>query len=103
MDIDEIKQKKLQELMEGQRAEQEQLALQKQISILEQNIKRYMTKDAYSRYANLKLAHNELAVQVLVFLNQAIEAGKLHQITDDDLKELLSKVQHKTDFNIRRK
>lgn len=105
MNIDEIKQEKLQELMKKQEeAAQEELLLQKQIKVLEDSVKSHMTQDAFSRYTNLKLAHKEYALKILVLLNQALESGKFQKINDNEFKELLKRFQEKKpSFNIKRK
>lgn len=101
MNLDEIRQKKLQDMMQNQQqTTDKELQLKKQISILEQNVRRHMTKDAFSRYTNIKIAHKELSLQVLILLNQAISRGQLKQINDEELRDLLKKVQTKTDFKI---
>ena len=87
-EFEEIKQRKLAEL---QKQYQEQAELQNQISELETFVKARMTKEAIGRYFNIKTAHPELAVQLLVGLSQLISAGKISTITDDQLKELLSR------------
>ena len=104
MDIEDIKQKKLQELMQKQeQSSQGEVVLKKQISILENHVRRFMTKDAYLRYTNLKLAHKDLSLQVLVLLNQALQTNQVKQINDHDFKDLLKRLQKKKDINITRK
>jgi DNA-binding TFAR19-related protein (PDSD5 family) len=98
--IDEIKQKRLQKLMQQQN---ETLKLQKQLGILEQNIKKHMSQEAYSRYSNIKLAHPKKAIHVLILINQAIETKKVAQIDDSSFKQLLKQLQNNTEFRIKRK
>ena len=67
-------------------------------------VKQVFTKDALSRYGNIKAAHPEKAIQVLVVLGQLIQQGKVNQINDAQLRELLKKLTpEKTDFKITRK
>ena len=106
-ELEEIKKKKLQELMQEQQEAQQQvneeIQLQQQIGQLEVIVKRKLTKDAAERYSNLKIAHPEKAVQILVLLAQAIQADKINQVNDEQLKELLKKLTQKKEFKIRRK
>lgn len=98
-------QKNLKELMnKNQEAIQEEIELQKKIKILEENLKKHMTPDAYLRYNNLKLAHQRLAVDVLVLMNKAIEGGSIDKIDDVAFKDLLQRFKKsKKDFRIIRK
>lgn len=106
MDLEDIKQKKLQELMQKQeqsQSSQDEMVLKKQISILESHIRRFMTKDAYLRYTNLKLAHKDLSIQILVLLNQALQTNQIKQINDNDFKDLLKRLHKNNDIKIIRK
>jgi len=103
-DLEEIKQKKLQEMMQGQPEAQEEAQLQQQIQQLEALVRPKLTKKAAERYGNLKIAHQEKAIQVLVLLAQAIQAGQINQVDDNQLKEILMKLTpKKKEFKIRRK
>lgn len=101
-ELEELRQRKLQEMMASQQDEQAQL--QQQISQLESMVKAVMTKEAIVRFGNIKAAHPEKAVQVLVVLAQLLQAGQLKAVDDEKLKEILAKMQpEKKGFNIRRK
>lgn len=109
-ELDEIKKRKLAELQQKQQEAlqqqlQEQAQLQQQVEQLESAVKQYFTKEALSRYGNLKTAHPEKAVQLLVILGQAIQQGQLQQkIDDQQLKELLKRLEpEKKDFKIKRR
>jgi len=109
-ELDEIRKKKLEQLRQQQedtlsQQAQEEAQLQQQISQLEILVKQYFTKEALIRYGNLKAAHPEKAVQLLVILGQAAQSGQLKEKIDDaHLKELLKKLTpEKKDFNIKRK
>ena len=100
-DLDELKKKKLQEIIQQQ---QEQQETQQQIQALENLVKTKLTKKALGRYGNLKTAHPEKAVQLLVILAQAMQSQNIQQITDAQLKDLLIRMEpKKRDFKIRRK
>ncbi|MFC1705038.1 DNA-binding protein [Nanoarchaeota archaeon] len=107
-ELEELKKKKIQELQQRQQQAlqhqaQEEAQLQQQIEQLEGVVKQFFTKEALQRYGNLKAAHPEKAVQVLVGLGQLVQSGKINQkITDDQLKELLRKIEpKKKDFTIK--
>src|SRR3989338_2901624 len=78
--------------------------VQQQIEQLEIAVRQFLTKEALQRYGNLKAAHQEKAVQLLVVLGQAIQQGHIKEkITDDQLKQLLIKMEdRKKEFKIKR-
>lgn len=107
-ELEELKKKKLQELQQKQQESFQQQAqqesqLQQQIEQLESVVRQFFTKEALQRYGNLKAAHPEKAIQVLVVLGQLAQSGKIQQkITDDKLKDLLKQMEpKKKDFNIK--
>ena len=71
----------------------EQIKLQEQISQIESMAKQYFTKDALSRYSNLKLAHPEKAIQVAMAIVQASKSGFNERIDDNSLKDILIQFQ----------
>lgn len=108
-ELEELKRKKLEELKKQQEEAlqnqaEEQAQLQQQIDQLESVVKQIFTKEALSRYGNIKAAHPEKAVQLLVVLGQLIQQGKIKQINDSQLKEILKKLTpEKKEFKIKRK
>jgi len=84
---------------------QEQLKLQQQLAQLESSAKQYMTKEAIQRYGNLKVAHPQKALEVIMLLAQLIQNGQLKDKVDDyALKEFLLKTQQqKKEFKLMRK
>lgn len=84
---------------------QEQLKMQQQIAMLEMMAKQNMSKGAISRYGNLKAAHPELAIQVIAFIAQGIQMGKLKGIiSDEELKGILMDIQQpKKEFKVTRR
>jgi programmed cell death protein 5 len=108
-ELEALKKKKLEELKRQQgealqKQAEEQAQLEQQIEQLESVVKQVFTKDALSRYGNIKAAHPERAVQLLVVLGQLIQKGKASQINDVQLKEILRKLdQEKKEFHIKRK
>jgi len=107
-ELEALKRKRLEELRrqqeaswEDQRAEETQL--KQQLEELEGIVKQILTKDALSRYGNIKAANPEKAVQVLVVLGQLIQQGKIREINDAQFKEILKKLTpEKKDFKIKR-
>ena len=65
-------------------AEQEE-NLEKNIEIVEAFAKRHMTKEAISRYGNLKLAHPERALKSIVQITQIVQSG-IKEIDDNKFK-----------------
>ena len=99
--LGEIKKKKLEELMQLQQDKlqqqtQEQAQIQQQIEFMEDAVKQMLTKDALTRYGNLKTAHQEKALQLLVILFQAIQKGQIKSKIDDlTLKKILEQLTPK--------
>ncbi len=80
----------------------EQEDIQQKIQELEFVVKQCFTKEALERYGNIKAANPEKAVQLLVVLGQALQAGQINQIDDDKLKEILMQITpEKRDFKIK--
>src|SRR3989344_1763336 len=95
--LDEIRKKKLEELMRAQqdKAQQqaeEQAQIQQQIEAMEAAVKQFFTKEALARYGNLRTAHPEKAIQLLLILFNAIRSGQLkNKISDQELKSVLER------------
>lgn len=109
-DIEELKRRRMEELQQQALAQQtetlrEQIQLQKQVALLESIVKQKMTKEAISRYGNLKSAHPEKAIQIIAILAQAIQQGQItEQITDEKFKSILKQLTpEKQDFKITKK
>ena len=94
--------KELQRSLESQM--QQQAEVQQQIQALENLVKLRLTKKAMERYGNLKTAHPEKAVYVLTVLAQSIQTQDIKQITDEQLKDLLRRMEPKKhEFKITRR
>ncbi len=106
--LDEIKRKKLEELMrlqqeKSQQQSQEQAQLQQQIGQMEDMVRQLMTKEALIRYGNLKTVHHEKALQLLLILFQAMQKGQIAKIDDAMLKKVLEQLtSKKREFKIKR-
>lgn len=103
-ELEKIRQKKLAELRETQQKQvQEEAQAKQQIAQLEAMVKPYLTKDALSRFGNIKAAHPEKAIQVLVILGQAIQEKQIQKVDDNTLKQILMNLtQQKKDFKIKK-
>lgn len=109
-DIEEIKRKRMEELQQQIAAQQmeelkEQIQLERQVAMLESIAKQKMTKEAITRYGNLKAAHPEKAIQVIAVIAQAIQQGQItEQLTDEKLKNILMQIKpEKREFKITKK
>ncbi|MBS3113900.1 hypothetical protein J4448_02260 [Candidatus Woesearchaeota archaeon] len=103
--LDDIRKRKLEELMHLQQEKsQEQAQIHQQIEQMENIVKQFMTKDALARYGNLKTAHHEKALQLLLILFQAIQKGQIQdKINDSTLKKVLEQLTpKKKDIKIKR-
>jgi len=107
-DLEGIKRKKLEELKRQYRKSvknqlEEQAQLQQQIEQIEAVVKQIFTKEALQRYGNIKIAHPEKAVQLLVVLGQAMQQGQVQQIDDNQLKEILKQLTpEKKEFKLKK-
>ena len=109
-ELEELKKKKLQQLQQQQEQAshyqaQEEAQLQQQIQQLESVVRDLLSKEALERYGNIKAAHPEKAVKLLVVLGQLAQSGKIqNKVTDDQLKVLLKQMEpKKKEFNIKNK
>jgi len=74
---------------EIENAYKEEVKLKEQIKGIEDAAKRCMTKDALSRFGNLKVAHPEKALDVAIAIVNAANSGMNEKIDDKTLKEML--------------
>ena len=98
--LEEIRRKKLEELMrlQGTKSQEqdEKAQMQQQIAEMEAAVKQFFTKEALVRYGNLKTAHHEKAIQLVVVLFQAIQKGQVQGHIDDTLlKKILEQLSPK--------
>jgi programmed cell death protein 5 len=107
-ELEQIRQKKLQQ-MQTEAANQlneqmqQEAMFQQQLETMESAIKQHMTKEAVSRYGNIKAASPEKAVQALIVMARAIETRQVTQIDDALLKHFLGALTpEKHKFNLRR-
>ena len=103
--LEEIKKRKLEELMQMQQQKaQEETQIQQQIGQMEDVVRQFLTKEALARYGSLKAAHEEKTLQLLVVLFQAVQKGQVQGKIDDNLlKKILEQLTPKQrEIKIRR-
>ena len=99
--LDEIRKKKLEELMRMQQGKLQEQAeqqdqIQQQVEQIESVVRQFFTKEALARYGTLKTAHREKALQLLVVLFQAIQKGQIQgKVDDSTLKKILEQMTPK--------
>src|SRR3990167_8139612 len=105
MNIYEIKRKKLEEIQQRyQQGFNEEEALKNQIEQIEALAKQLLDKEALSRFGNIKIAHPEKAIQLASVLIQMARTGRLKEkLNDEQLKQILTMLQEKKEFTIKRK
>ena len=105
MNIDEIKRKKLEEIQQKyQQGFNEEEALKNQVEQIEALAKQLLDKEALSRFGNIKIAHPEKAIQLASVLIQMARTGRLKEkLNDEQLKQILTMLQEKKEFTIKRK
>lgn len=101
-ELEDLRRKRLEKLMEQQyraqvqsqiQQEREEAALQQQIGALEELVKSRLSRDALLRYGNLKTAHPERALQLLMVLGRAIQSGQIKgALSDEQLKSVLKRI-----------
>ncbi|MBI4175897.1 MAG: hypothetical protein HY518_01725 [Candidatus Aenigmarchaeota archaeon] len=63
-----------------------------------------LSKEAYERLGRVRLANANLAAQTELYLLQLYQAGKLQdRVTDEKLRQVLTVLTQKKEFNIRRR
>jgi len=105
-DIEDIKQEKLEEMKQQQaQGADKQAAQREQLKKQIKNIaSQFLTKKARSRLGNIRAVNEDLATEIELQLVQLYRSGRLpDKITDDQLKEMLKKIQsaRKQDTNIK--
>lgn len=78
--------------------------LRQQLAAIEAVAKQKMSREAVSRYGNLKSAHPETAVRAISLIAQAVSSGQIREaMTDEEFKILLQEIQKgKKEFHFRK-
>ncbi|RJQ16938.1 DNA-binding protein [Candidatus Woesearchaeota archaeon] len=103
-ELEQLRKKKLEQLQNQlQQQHMQEQAVYDEIEKIETAVKQRLTKEALARYANIKLAHPELAMQVLGILVQLMERTK-EKIDDQQLKRMLELLhKQRKDITVKRK
>ena len=96
-ELDDLRKKKLAMLQKQYQQQSgneldEQSQFAQQVEMLEDMVKQHLTKEAWSRYTNIKAADPERAVQILAVLGQLVQSRRTVQIDDEQFKLLLMKL-----------
>jgi programmed cell death protein 5 len=105
-ELDEIRKRRMLELQRRLTEEQQRSQMAQQVEMQKQALLRQiLTQEARRRMNNLKMIKPEFVAQLELQLIQLAQAGRLEiPLTDEQLKELLAKLQTtKRDITIRRK
>ncbi|MCS7368619.1 MAG: DNA-binding protein [archaeon GBS-70-058] len=92
-ELEEIKRKRMMELKRQIEEAKKREAIE---AAKQEALRRILTPEARSRLANLKMVRPEIVEQIELQLIQLAQSGRLHiPITDEQLKEILSRVMSK--------
>ena len=78
------------------------IELANSLKAMEEIAKSKMTREAISRYGNVKVAHPEIAVKAISLIAQACQSGQIEMITDIQFKELLKQLQEKKSLKFKK-
>lgn len=92
-ELGKVREKKMEQLQQRMEQQQEEARLQQQLQHIDGVVKQKLSKEALARYGNIKLAHPELAVQLMAVLVQLVQQRNIETITDAQLKGILKKLQ----------
>ncbi|RJS88488.1 DNA-binding protein [Candidatus Bathyarchaeota archaeon] len=104
-ELEALRRKRLMELQQQMLQEQQRAEAQKRIELQKQALmRRILTPKARQRLTNLKIVRPEFASQLELQLIQIAQQGRISlPITDDQLKEILSRLQRtRKEIRIRR-
>jgi programmed cell death protein 5 len=104
-ELENIRKRRILELQQRMQAEEQQAQAQQNLESQKQALlRRILTPEARSRLTNLNMVKPEFTQQLEIQLIQLAQAGRVKvPITDDQLKELLVRLQSgKRDYTIRR-
>jgi len=104
-ELEALRRKRLMELQQQMLQEQQRAEAQRRLELQKQTLmRRILTPKARQRLANLKMVRPEFASQLELQLIQIAQQGRISlPITDDQLKEILSRLQRsRREIRIRR-
>ncbi|UCE96471.1 MAG: DNA-binding protein [Candidatus Bathyarchaeota archaeon] len=105
-EIEALRKKKMMELQQRLATEQQRVQAQQQIEMQKKALlRRILSPQARQRLTNLRIVKPEFAAQIELQLIQLAQTGRLSiPVTDDQLKEILARLQsQRRDIKIRRK
>jgi DNA-binding TFAR19-related protein (PDSD5 family) len=79
----------------------QEIEIAKNLKMIEDIAKSKMSRDAVSRYGNLKVAHPELAIKAISLIAEAAHLGQIDVVSDLQFKELLRQLQEKKSFKFK--
>ncbi|RJS88087.1 DNA-binding protein [Candidatus Bathyarchaeota archaeon] len=104
-ELEALRRRRLMELQQQMLQEQQRAEAQRRLELQKQALmRRILTPKARQRLANLKMVRPEFASQLELQLIQIAQQGRISiPITDDQLKEILSRLQRpRREIRIRR-
>jgi programmed cell death protein 5 len=104
-ELEALRRRRLMELQQQMLQEQQRAEAQRRLELQKQSLmRRILTPKARQRLANLKMVRPEFASQLELQIIQIAQQGRISiPITDDQLKEILSKLQKsRREIRIRR-
>lgn len=105
-EVETLRKRRMLELQRRLAQEEQRFQMQQQVEMQKQALlRRILSPDARQRLTNLKMVKPEYAEQIELQLIQLAQAGRLKiPVSDDELKEILSRLQsQRRDIKIRRK
>lgn len=107
-DIEDIRQRKMEELRQrAQEQQQEEMERQQQEAEAQKKaiLRQYLSSDARRRLNTVRMSKPELAQEAEKQILALVQSGRLNeQIDEEQMKEILKKLQPDDDgFNIRRR
>jgi len=104
-ELEELRRRRLMELQQQMLQEEQRAEAQRRLELQKQALmRRILTPKARQRLANLRMVRPEFASQLELQLIQIAQQGRIDlPITDDQLKEILSRLQRsRREIRIRR-
>ena len=104
-ELEHLRRRRLQELQRTHAAEQSKTAVEQQVEQQKQAVLRQiLTTEARQRLTNIRMVRPDFAAQVELQLIQFAQSGRVKlPITDDQLKDALSRIQaQRREIKIRR-
>ncbi len=93
-ELEAIRARKLQQLqMQQQQETQKQLQVEQAMRQIDSLVRKFLTPDAQDRLMNLSIVDPELVQKLKIYLAQLYASGKVKQLNDGQLKEILLKLK----------